>query len=122
MTQFVSIQPVLPAKNVSEAIDFYVNKLGFVCVFQDSADDPKYAGVRRDNIELHLQWHDEKHFENAERPALRFVVQDVDKLFEEYKNKDFFGIDDSPQETSWGTYEFSFFDLNRNGLFFYRDL
>ena len=60
--------------------------------------------------------------DSVEKLALRFVVEDVDALFEEYKDFDFFGMDDAPGETAWGTYEFSFYDLNNNALFFYRDL
>lgn len=42
------IHPVLPA------LFFYVNKLGFEILFADDDKDPKYAGVRRDGIEIHL--------------------------------------------------------------------
>lgn len=122
MSQFLTIQPVLPARNVSEAIDFYVGKMGFELTFQDTEENPHYAGVKRDNIEIHLQWHDEKNFDKVERLQLRFVINSVEKLFEEYKDKDFVGMNDEPIKTSWGTYEFSFFDLNGNALFFYQDI
>lgn len=122
MAQFKTVQPVLPARNVAEAIDFYTNKLGFELVFQDEEEFPKYAGIKREKVELHLQWHDEKDFDSVEKLTLRFVVEDVDALFEEYKGFELFGMNEEPVETVWGTYEFSFYDLNNNALFFYRDL
>ena len=122
MSNFVAIQPVLPARNVSEAIDFYVNKMSFVLAFKDTKDNPHFAGVKRDSIEVHLQWHAEKNFKKVQRLQIRFVVKNVDKLFEEYQKHNFLGMNDSPIKTDWGTYEFSFYDLNNNGLFFYQDL
>ena len=122
MSQFTSVQPVLPAKDVGKALDFYTNKLGFEIVFKDDEENTKYAGIKRDEIELHLQWHDEKDFDSVGKPALRFVIQDVDSLFEEYRNFDLPGMNLAPEKTGWGTYEFSFYDLNNNALFFYRDL
>ncbi len=47
------IHPVLPCQDVTSAISFYTNRLGFTLLFQDSSD-PKYAGVGRDEVELHL--------------------------------------------------------------------
>ncbi len=122
MPKFVSVHPVIPARNVGKAIDFYVNKLRFELIFQDTEKNPHYAGIKRDNIELHLQWHDKKSFETVDKLSLRFVIDDVDALFEEYQNKNLSGINSKPEKTSWGTYEFSFYDLNGNGLFFYSDL
>lgn len=122
MDQFLQVNPVLPAKNVAEAIDFYTNKLGFNLVFADAEENPNYAGVKRDGVELHLQRHDEMDFDTVGKLALRFVIEDVDALFEEYKDFDLAEINEKPIETAWGTYEFSFFDLNNNALFFYRDL
>ena len=58
------VHPVLPCQDVASSIEFYVHKLGFTLVFQD-ADDPGYAGVRRDCVELHLQWHDSKEWERV---------------------------------------------------------
>ncbi|MEP2239340.1 MAG: VOC family protein [Maribacter sp.] len=49
------IHPVLPVWDVVEALDFYVNRLGFKIAFADDAKNPKYAGILRDDIEIHLQ-------------------------------------------------------------------
>lgn len=122
MAQFKQVHPVLPARNVSEAVRYYVEKLGFRLTFQDMDDDPHYAGIVRDGVELHLQWHDSAEFDKVEKLALRFVIDDVDGLFEEYRDKEVFHSKTALQDTAWGTREFAFYDLNGNGLFFYRDL
>ena len=59
------IHPILPVQNVLAALFFYVNKLGFEIAFADDAKNPTYAGVKRDHIEIHLQWHDAKEWESV---------------------------------------------------------
>lgn len=116
------IQPVLPVKDVSQSINYYVQKLGFKLAFMYNENDPKYAGIVRDGIEIHLQWHDEKEWlEGLERPMLRIVVDGIEALFEEYKSESVFHERTVLRETAWGTKEFAFYDLNMNGLTFYRD-
>lgn len=118
--RFEQVQPVLPSKNVTAAVKFYVEKLGFTHAFQDVPENPMYAGVRRDGVEIHLQWHDTAEWERVDRPMLRFVVPDIDALHAEYKAA---GVckPGTPYDTDWGTYEFAFFDPDGNGLTFYRD-
>lgn len=117
-----AVHPVLPSRRVQAAIDFYVNRLGFSLLGQDSPSDPRYAVVGRDNVQLHIQWHDPAEWEAVERPMLRFVVAAVHDLFEEYKDKGVFHTRTAVRETAWGTREFGFFDLDQNGLTFYCDL
>lgn len=117
------IHPILPVQNVVEALSFYVNKLGFKIAFADDSKKPTYAGVRRDNIEIHLQWHDVKEWESSlNTPMLRIVTQNIESLFEEYKTKNVFHNDTVLKETAWGTREFAFYDLDKNGWTFYQDL
>lgn len=116
-----SVNPVLPSQDVSSAIDFYVGRLGFELSFQDTARDPHYAGVRRDGVELHLQWHDSAEWSKVERPMLRIVVPEVRALFDEYSQLDVFHANTKLRETDWGTREFAFYDLDKNGLTFYCD-
>ena len=116
------VQPVLPTRDVEAAIGYYVGRLGFELAFADSTDAPTYAGVRRGQVELHLQWHDASEWERVERPLLRFVTPDVEALFEEYVDRDVFHDETALQDTPWGTREFAFYDLDSNGLVFYRDL
>jgi uncharacterized glyoxalase superfamily protein PhnB len=122
--RLADVIPVLPARDVSEAVRFYVERLGFELVFQDSQDRPQYAGIRRGAVELHLQFQFEQDFEagTAGQAMLRLVVDDPDALFREYEDKGVFHNQTQLSDTPWGTREFAFWDLNRNGLTFMRDL
>ncbi|MRX66160.1 glyoxalase superfamily protein [Maribacter luteus] len=116
------IHPVLPVKDVVEALDFYVNRLGFKIAFADDSKKPTYAGVIRDAIEIHLQWHDSREWEySVNRPMVRIVTQHIEALYEEYFEKDVFNAHTLLRETAWGTKEFAFYDPFENGLTFYRD-
>jgi uncharacterized glyoxalase superfamily protein PhnB len=122
--EMTRVIPVLPARNVSEAIRFYVDRLGFVLRFTDREEDPLYAGVRRGEIVLHLQFQYEKDFKagTAGQCMLRLVVDDPDALYEEYKDKGVFTPGAGPEDTEWKTREFGFSDPNGNGLTFLRPL
>lgn len=116
------VHPVLPVKHVSEAINYYVEKLGFVLSFSDTDSEKGYAGVCRDDIEIHLQWHDENEWVNGiDRPMLRIYVVHIAELYKEYETRSIFHKDTALRETPWGTMEFAFYDLYGNGLTFYRD-
>lgn len=117
-----AVHPILPTRDVRAAVAYYVERLGFEQAFADSPDEPGYAGVRRDDVELHLQWHDPAEWSAVERPALRFLVADVDALFEELRTRDVFHTGTALRDTAWGTREFGFLDPDSNGLTFYRDL
>jgi catechol 2,3-dioxygenase-like lactoylglutathione lyase family enzyme len=117
------IHPVLPVKDVVEALDFYVNRLGFKIAFADDAKNPKYAGILRDGIEIHLQWHSSKEWEiEIDRPMLRIVTQNIESLYDELSEKDVFHSHTLLRETAWSTKEFAFYDPFQTGLTFYRDV
>jgi len=120
--KFEAVQPVLASQDVTKSVEFYVERLGFRLLGQDSATDPRYAVIRRDGVELHLQWHDPAEWSAGDRPMLRFVVPEVEALFEEYRQAGVFHAGTALRETPWGTREFAFYDPYRNGLTFYRDL
>ena len=53
---------------------------------------------------------------------LRFLVEDPDAIFNEYRLR---GVEGNPKgvhDTPWGTREFALYDVDRNALTFYRDL
>jgi hypothetical protein len=116
-----AVHPVLMVSDVPSSIRFN-RRLGFELVFTDSATAPKYAGVRRDGVELHLQWHHAKDFGTGDRPTCRFLVQEVDELSAEFAAGDSVLDRTEVRDTSWGTREFHVRDLDRNGLQFYRVL
>ena len=118
-----AVHPVLPVRDVERAVRYYVDRLGFALAFRDPSDPNGYAGVRRDDVELHLQWHAEEDFVGVEAGTmmLRLMVEDPDALFAEYCDRGVFHERTQLADTPWGTREFAFFDLDGHGLTFYRD-
>lgn len=116
------VHPVLPVKNVKEALDFYTQQLGFSLFFSDSDVSPEYAGVRREGVEIHLQWHDAAEWvEGIDRPQIRILCDTPDLLYEEYSH---LVRNDGPgiRNTPWETREFGVYDPDGNALIFYRNL
>jgi catechol 2,3-dioxygenase-like lactoylglutathione lyase family enzyme len=119
--QLEQVHPVLPCRDVAASIAFYVDRLGFTLAFHQP-DQPAYAGVRRDGVELHMQWHSAEEWARNEGGCmLRFVVADVDALYDELKDQGVFHDRTELRDTAWGTREFAFYDPDRNGLTFYQD-
>lgn len=117
-----AVQPVLMSRDVAASIRFY-EQLGFVRAFGGPPGSPHYAGVRRDNVELHFQWHDAREWDGiGDRPTYRFVVPDVDGLYREFRDAGVSHDIKPVAETTWGTREFHVRDPDGNGLQFYRDL
>lgn len=124
-----AIHPVLMARDVAASVRFY-EALGFRLSFQDQPDQPKYAGVVRDNVELHIQWATPAQWAYpTDRPAYRLVVNDVDALYREFVGSGALnpganpeGPWAAPSETPWGTREFHLRDPGENSLQFYQSL
>jgi catechol 2,3-dioxygenase-like lactoylglutathione lyase family enzyme len=118
--QLDAVHPVLMCRDVTVSVRFY-ERLGFRRRFLDDPAQPKYAGVRRDGVELHLQWHDATQWEHAgDRPTYRFVVLDVDGLCREWLDAGVVPESTAVRDTPWGTREFHVQDPDGNGLQFYR--
>ena len=116
---FKDTHPILGTQDMQRAIEFYTQQLGFKLVFGDNAEPPNYVGFRRDAVELHMQFQFEHEMGSI---RLRFLVEDPDALFDEYRQR---GVECAPnkvQDTPWGTREFALYDLDRNALTFYRNL
>jgi catechol 2,3-dioxygenase-like lactoylglutathione lyase family enzyme len=117
-----AVLPVLMSRDVDASIRFYA-RLGFVRIFGGPPENPRYAAVRRDGAELHLQWHDAGQWERAgDRPTYRFVVADVDGLHREFRDAGLLEDITPVADTAWGTREFHVRDPDGNGLQFYRAL
>jgi uncharacterized glyoxalase superfamily protein PhnB len=124
-----AVIPVLQARDASELLRFY-QRLGFALVFQDSPINPKYVAMKRDAVELHIQWADKEQWAYpTDRPAYRFVVSDVDAIYQEFLDSGGIGVDSNqgspwatPKDTPWGTREFHLRDPSQNSLQFYRPL
>lgn len=128
-TVLQSVHPVLMAREVMASVRFYQD-LGFTLLFQDMPEAPKYAVIRRDNVELHLQWGDPTQWSHTgDRPVYRFIVDDVDRLHREFADNGRVLAEPGrggpwavPAETPWGTREFHLRDPGDNILQFYRPL
>ena len=60
-------------RDIPRAIRFY-ESIGFALRGQDVPNDPRYAVILRDAVELHLQWHDAKEWDSPnDRPTYRFL-------------------------------------------------
>jgi catechol 2,3-dioxygenase-like lactoylglutathione lyase family enzyme len=116
-----AVHPVLMSSDVAASVAFYA-RLGFELIFVDDAAAPRYAAVRRDGVELHLQWHEAgARLPRGDRPVYRFLVDEPDALFAEFARVP--GLHRTPvRDTPWGTREFHLHDPDGNGLQFYRPL
>lgn len=116
---FAQVQPILGTRDIEKAIRFYVDRLGFTLAFRDGSVPTNYIGLRRDGVELHMQF---QYPHEMGTSRLRFVVDDPDALYDEYKDKEVFYEGTRLADTPWGTREFALYDLDRNALTFYRHL
>jgi catechol 2,3-dioxygenase-like lactoylglutathione lyase family enzyme len=116
--------PILDVRHIEEAISFYTDRLGFDVDFRYEKDPENYAGVRRDDVRLHMHRQEETHFENGTFGRLKFriPVDDPDALYAEFKAMGVLDDDVAVQETTWGTREFGFRDPDGNGLVFFKIL
>jgi len=119
-----AVHPVLMSSDPSRSLLFFT-RLGFTVTFQDRPVSPKYVAIARDGVTLHLQWQNGSQWECAhDRPTYRFLVQDVDGLFETFQSAGAIARSSSPWaapgDTPWNTREFHVLDPDGNGLQFYR--
>jgi hypothetical protein len=123
------VHPVLASNDVTASVQFY-RLLGFTLALQDEPSEPKYAVLRRDGVELHIQWAGPDQWAHPiDRPACRFIVSDVDAIYEEFVVAGSISTESSqgspwaaPADTPWGTREFHLRDPGQNSLQFYRPL
>lgn len=68
------MRPVLGAREVVDLVRLY-ETLGFVVVFQDDLKNPKYAGIQRGEVQLHIQRADAEQWAYPiDRPASRVAI------------------------------------------------
>jgi catechol 2,3-dioxygenase-like lactoylglutathione lyase family enzyme len=56
-SQLLAVHPVLMASDVRRSIRFF-EELGFTTSFLDDQHNPRYAGLTRNDVEIHLQWNE----------------------------------------------------------------
>ena len=115
----IEIHPIIGARDIHLAIEFYTQRLGFELTFRDNTASPNYVGFRRDAVTLHMQFQFEHEMSTI---RLRFLVENPDALFEEFLQRNVECTAGGVRNTPWGTREFALYDLDRNALTFYRHL
>ena len=115
----LTIVPVLPSADIIRDINWYEQKTGFI---QYSGDNG-YACLKRENLEIHLQWHaDTKDDPLLGGSVIRIFVKDIQFYFDEFLNRGTVQPDDLRKNTPWNTNEFGFYDLNNNAIFIVEDI
>ncbi len=116
--------PVLNVRHIEDALSYYVDRLGFQVDFRYEKDPGTYAGVKRDDVRLHMHWQPAEVFENGKAGHLRFriPVDNPDSLYAEYKAMGVLDDGVEVHDTEWGTREFGFRDPDDNELVFFRIL
>lgn len=105
--------PILPTDDMDKALAFYTERLGFTEKFRDNEKAPKYVGIERDGIELHLVEVTPAQTAKlvASQTMCRFPVDDVDALYKEFnKHKDVIHPNGKLATKPWGTREFGVLD------------
>ena len=114
-TKLVKVIPVLESADIARDIAWYKEKTGFEISF---LHEKMYAGLYRDDLEIHLQWHAGTADDPLSGGAVtRIEVKDIKPIFEEFKQRGTVKEKDLRENTPWGTNEFAFHDLNSNAIF-----
>jgi hypothetical protein len=114
-TAFVKIIPVLESADIDRDVKWYKEKTGFEVFF---THEKMYAGLYRDDLEIHLQWHAGTKDDPMNGGAvIRIDVKNIKPLFEEFKQRGAVNENDFRANTPWGTKESAIHDLNSNAIF-----
>lgn len=106
-TRFLGISPLVPARDVEEAIAFYRDSLGFSLDYRD-AEPAQFAIVSRDAARLHLFSSQDKHL--ADWTSLRIGVDGIEALYERCRAAGCVHPNGALGSRPWGTLEFSVLD------------
>lgn len=105
--RFLGVSPLIPARDVEEAIVFYRDSLGFELRYRD-AEPAQFAIVGRDAAQLHLFANQDKHL--ADWTSLRIEVDGIDALYGRCQEGGCVHPNGLLGERPWGTREFSILD------------
>ena len=114
-TKLLGTIPVIPSEDIKRDLQWYEKYLGFTVDFSDGL----YAGISRETIHIHLQWH----ADTEDDPLLggsvvKIFVAEIQPLFDEFVSRGTVSENKLRRNTPWNTHEFGFFDLNKNAIFF----
>ena len=103
--------PVLPAGNITETINFFESKLGFV-----GMNYGNYAILKNKNTEIHLQMSPVKPGNTS--IGCLVLVENIEDLYTRFCAKGLVGLKGKLQEKPWGIKEFIIVDNNNNHIRF----
>ncbi len=107
--------PRLLSNDVQAAADWYVHNLGFTAAFfYPPTGTPEYAGLRRDNIELHLTHAIVDPKKNDTMVYIR--VEGIEELYEQARVNGVVHPNGHLERKSWRQLEFAVLDPNGNLL------
>ena len=107
--------PKFPVADVQTAVAFYTQKLGFTELF----DYGDYAGIQRDEFELHLWECNDKYL--AENTACRVETTDIEAFYAECLAAGVVHPNGALETKPWGLKEFVILDLDGNGIFLFAE-
>ncbi|MEQ8905851.1 glyoxalase/bleomycin resistance/extradiol dioxygenase family protein [Ekhidna sp.] len=121
MSQSISplqIIPVLSTDSIKRDLEWYEKYTGFKFVFGDDG----YAGLQRDNLEFHLQFHHNNAGDPVFPSVMKIFVSDIHTYVDEFVKRGTIKKEKLRMNTPWGTHEFGFYDLNKNAIFIVQDV
>ena len=119
-TKLIKLIPVLESADIDRDVAWYKEKAGFEASF---VHEKMYAGLYRDDLEIHLQWHAGTKDDPMNGGAvIRIDVKNIKPIFDEMKKRGTVTDKDFKANTPWGTNEFAFHDLNSNAIFISEDI
>jgi uncharacterized glyoxalase superfamily protein PhnB len=106
--------PVLPAGDTTESLNWWTKVCGFEETFRDTTP-PTYAGIRRDEANLHITTIADKKLARVigDQTMVRLGVKGIEAMYTEYQKRG--GLvhpNGSLQTKPWGTKEFGAIDPN----------
>ncbi|QBA64963.1 glyoxalase/bleomycin resistance/extradiol dioxygenase family protein [Muriicola soli] len=114
----LQIIPVLSSSDIERDLAWYKKHTGFNYAFGDKG----YAGLQREKLEFHLQFHRGTDEDPVHGSVIKIFVQEIVPYFEEFVERGTVEKDKLRLNTPWGTHEFGFFDLNNNAVFIVQDI
>ena len=120
--QLQSLSPMLAVKDVAKTASYYQEFFGYEILFVSEDDSlPGYAVVRRDGFSVHFL-EDLDRDSSEVRSGFSATVNDVDRLFEEFKSVNAFAEgfprhldairEHPPEDKSYGMRDMIFVDPN----------
>jgi hypothetical protein len=112
------IIPVLPSNDIKRDLEWYKTHTGFSYAFGDEG----YAGLTRDHLEFHLQYHHGDERDPIVGSVMKIFVDNIEPYIQEFIERGTITAEKVNRHTNWGTHEFGFYDLNKNGIFIVQDV